>query len=107
MNNEPVAWNYNDKNLHPTTITFHNVNSDWVMKITADRKIIVNEDVEVSKAAQAVLDAMKPLLVKSHPVKELTDEEIRHIQAQCHLKDVGYDGFIMRFARAILRKAQE
>jgi len=43
----------------------------------------------------------------THPVKELTDEEIRHIQAQCHLKDVGYDGFIMRFARAILRKAQE
>jgi hypothetical protein len=38
---------------------------------------------------------------------ELTDEEIRHIQAICHLKDVGYDGFIMRFARAILRKAQE
>jgi hypothetical protein len=37
---------------------------------------------------------------------ELTDEEIRHIQAICHLKDVGYDGFIMRFARAILRKAQ-
>ena len=41
------------------------------------------------------------------PFKELTDEEIRHIQAQCHLKDVGYDGFIMRFARAILLKAQE
>ena len=38
---------------------------------------------------------------------ELTDEEIRHIQAICHLKDVGYDNFIMRFARAILRKAQE
>jgi hypothetical protein len=37
----------------------------------------------------------------------LTDEEIRHIQAICHLKDVGYDNFIMRFARAILRKAQE
>ena len=39
--------------------------------------------------------------------KQLTDEEIRHIQAQCHLKNVGYDNFIMRFARAILRKAQE
>jgi len=38
---------------------------------------------------------------------ELTDEEIRHIQAICHLKDVGYNNFIMRFARAILRKAQE
>jgi hypothetical protein len=43
----------------------------------------------------------------THPVKELTDKEIRHIQAICHLKDVGYDNFIMRFARAILRKAQE
>ena len=42
----------------------------------------------------------------ANPV-ELTDEEIRHIQAICHLKDVGYDNFIMRFARAILRKAQE
>ena len=40
-------------------------------------------------------------------MRELTDEEIRHIQAICHLKDVGYDNFIMRFARAILRKAQE
>ena len=40
-------------------------------------------------------------------MRELTDEEIRHIQAQCHHKDVGYDGFIMRFARAILRKASE
>ena len=40
-------------------------------------------------------------------MRELTDEEIRHIQAQCHLKNVGYDNFIMRFARAILRKVQE
>ena len=45
--------------------------------------------------------------VEMDVVNELTDEEIRHIQAICHLKDVGYDGFIMRFARAILRKAQE
>ena len=45
--------------------------------------------------------------LNTHPVKELTDEEIRHIQAQCHLKNVGYDNFIMRFARAILRKVQD
>ena len=45
--------------------------------------------------------------VEMNVVKELTDEEIRHIQAICHLKDVGYDNFIMRFAYAILRKAQE
>ena len=51
-----------------------------------------------------VEDGRKP---NTNLVKELTDEEIRHIQAICHLKDVGYDNFIMRFARAILRKAKE
>ena len=50
------------------------------------------------------MDGVTPLY--THPA-ELTDEEILHIQAICHLKDVGYDNFIMRFARAILRKAQE
>jgi DNA repair exonuclease SbcCD ATPase subunit len=39
--------------------------------------------------------------------KQLTDAEIRTIQDMCHLKNVGYNNFIMRFARAILRKAQE
>jgi hypothetical protein len=43
----------------------------------------------------------------THPVKELTDAEIRTIQDMCHLKNVGYNSFIMRFAKAILRKAQE
>jgi hypothetical protein len=56
---------------------------------------------------QADKDAPNAIPLYTHPVKELTDEEIRHIQAQCHLKNVGYDNFIMRFARAILRKAQE
>ena len=44
---------------------------------------------------------------KAASVKELTDAEIRTIQDMCHLKNVGYNNFIMRFARAILRKAQE
>jgi hypothetical protein len=34
----------------------------WVMRITADRRIEVNEDVEVTEAAQKVLDAMRCLL---------------------------------------------
>ena len=50
---------------------------------------------------------MDKIPLYTHPAKELTDEEIRHIQAICHLKDVGYDNFIMRFAKAILKKAQE
>jgi hypothetical protein len=43
----------------------------------------------------------------THPAKTLTDAEIRTIQDMCHLKNVGYNTFIMRFARAILKKAQE
>lgn len=46
----------------PNTITFHNSNVDWVMRITADRRIEVNEGVEVTEAAQKVLDAMQQLL---------------------------------------------
>ena len=46
----------------PNTITFYNSNVDWVMRITADRRIEVNEDVEVTEAAQKVLDAMQHLL---------------------------------------------
>ena len=48
--------------MTPNTITFHNTNADWVMRITADRRIEVNEDVEVTEAAQKVLDAMQYLL---------------------------------------------
>lgn len=33
----------------------------------------------------------------------LSDELIKDIQAMCHLNNVGYDTFIMRFARAIER----
>lgn len=46
----------------PNTIVFHNSNVDWVMRITADRRIEVNEGVEVTEVAQKVLDAMQQLL---------------------------------------------
>ena len=58
----------------PNTITFHNSNADWVMRITADRRIEVNEDVEVTETAQKVLDAMQPLLKAQR--KPLSDEEL-------------------------------
>ena len=78
--NEPVAWMY-EKPSGASKLSFVQDKMLW--------------------------DDMKETPLYTHPVKELTDEEIRHIQAICHLKDVGYDNFIMRFARAILRKAQE
>ena len=66
----------------------------------------INQQQEEKKALYYLVKSLR--MGKLLPVfKVLTDEEIRHIQAICHLKDVGYDGFIMRFARAILLKAQE
>jgi hypothetical protein len=82
MNNEPVAWWARNRN-------------------TGVGYVQTNQPTRMDKVSNEYL----PLY--THPAKTLTDEEIRHIQAQCHLKDVGYDTFIMRFARAILRKAQE
>ena len=35
---------------------------EWVMRITADRRIEVNEDVTVTESAQAVLEAVQKLL---------------------------------------------
>jgi len=46
----------------PNTIAFHSNNVDWVMRITADRRIEVNEGVEVTEAARLVLDAMQGML---------------------------------------------
>jgi len=108
MNDEPVAWNYNGPNNAPNTITFNNVNSDWVMQITADKKIIVNEDIEVSDAAQAVLDALQLLLLKAHPAN-LTDEEILEVfESPFHPNTTGkINDEVIAFARAILKKAQE
>ena len=80
MNNEPVAWMYERPN-GSAKLTF----------------------VREPMAGTVVTET--PLYL--HPAKTLTDAEIRTIQDMCHLKNVGYNTFIMRFARAILRKAQE
>jgi predicted RNA binding protein with dsRBD fold (UPF0201 family) len=71
----------------PNTITFHNINADWAMRITADRRIEVNEDVEVTEAAQKVLDAMQYLLKAQRTWVDLTDEEIQVVAKQARSKD--------------------
>jgi len=64
----------------PTALTFNGGNSEWVMRITADRRIEVNEDVEVTEAAQKVLDALQHLIKPAQrPWVGLTDEEIKEI----------------------------
>ena len=55
--------------------TTHNEAPKWVMRITADRRIEVNEDVEVTEAAKKVLEAMQYLLAQQRTWVGLTDEE--------------------------------
>jgi hypothetical protein len=49
-------------NAEPNSITFSASSGTWVMRITADRRIEVNEDVDVTEAAQTVLDALQHML---------------------------------------------
>jgi predicted RNA binding protein with dsRBD fold (UPF0201 family) len=49
--------------MTPNTIEFKTTSS-WVMRITADRRIEVNEDVDVTEAAKKVLEAMQLMLDK-------------------------------------------
>ena len=63
--------------MTPNTIEFRSTSDNtWVMRITADGRIEVNEDVEVTEAAQKVLDAMQYLLKAQRTWVGLTDEEI-------------------------------
>tara|TARA_R110000868_G_scaffold408223_1_gene690795 strand:- start:274 stop:888 length:615 start_codon:yes stop_codon:yes gene_type:complete len=70
-----------EEHMTPNTIEFRSTSSDntWVMRITADRKIEVNEDVDVTFAAQKVLDAMQYLLEAQRTWVGLTDEEVRDL----------------------------
>ena len=54
-----------------TDSTLH---STWVMRITKDRRIEVNEDVEVTEAAKKVLETMQHMLTPQR--KPLTDEQM-------------------------------
>jgi hypothetical protein len=51
----------------PNTITFNNYDTEWVMRITADRKIEVNPNVGIDESAKAVLNAVQELLLKNNP----------------------------------------
>ena len=77
MNNEPVAWQVAEMNF----------------------------DIEESAIEMAKVYGDEIIPLYTHPVKELTDEEI--LKLTC---EHGLDGELMvfnDFARAILRKAQE
>lgn len=88
----------------PTALTFNGGNSEWVMRITADRRIEVNEDVEVTEAAQKVLDALQHLIKPAQrPWVSLTDEQIRECFQQMYDAQANWTVF----ARVLLAKSKE
>ena len=88
--------------MTPNTIQFNTQNNTWVMRITADRRIEVNEDVEVTEAAKKVLEAMQWMLDnQKRPWVGLTEEEILKIYS----KPCGSD--YIDYARAIEAKLKE
>ena len=65
-----------DKNTIEFRTTHNKLHNTWVMRITADRRIEVNEDVEVTEAAKKVLEAMQWVLDKQkRPWVGLTEDE--------------------------------
>jgi len=80
MNNEPVAWMelyYGEPN-----------NLSWT-------------DAELKDSGEVY----KTVPLYTHPVKELTDEEITEIAKDCGYANAYH--YNIRFAKAILRKAQD
>jgi hypothetical protein len=63
----------NEYEIKTTSNTLANT---WVMKITADRRIEVNEDVEVTEAAKKVLEAMQRMF--GTQIKELERDAARY-----------------------------
>ena len=96
--------------MTPNTIEFritHNEAPKWVMKITADRRIEVNEDVEVPEAAKKVLEAMQWMLDKQkRQWVGLTDEEQSFIYDQVK-QIVDSKPFWVRFADAVEAKLKD
>ena len=76
--------------MTPNTIEFRSTSDNtWVMRITADRKIEVNEDVDVTFAAQKVLDAMQYLLKAQRTWLGLTDQQLRTEFGKLYPNDIG------------------
>ena len=95
--------------MTPNTIEFQTTSNTlmdgWVMRITADRRIEVNEDVDVNEAAKKVLEAMQLMLDNQKRTwVGLTDDEIVLIVAECAASHQHTD---IHFARAIEAKLKE
>lgn len=74
-----------DKLQEPNTITFSTSSADWVMRITADRRIEVNEGVEVTETAQKVLEAMQWMLKPAQEPSHIVQSNGKHSPLLTHM----------------------
>ena len=72
---------------------------EWVMRITADRRIEVNEGITVTEAAQKVLEALQTLLEQPEQ-KPLTEEEAHALIMQDYCIEEYY-GSAMELIRRV------
>ena len=103
MNNKPVAWINLDRFKNEALYLADCVSENKVDNMGITTPLYTHP---AKTLTDDPLVNFKPVW-QEKPELTLTDAEIRTIQDMCHLKNVGYNTFIMRFAKAILRKAQE
>ena len=114
MKNEPVAW-IDPKELDMAVSTSVTKNRQFKSDIplyVKPQKYCPSENNEAYEkgfidgmAKQRDSKVQQMVEGYTHPVKELTDEEITDVFVECLLPDGEFDEH--EFARAILRKAQE
>ena len=85
--------------MTPNSIEFrttpNELHNTWVMRITADKRIEVNEGVEVTETAKKVLEAMQWMLDKQKRTWQgLTDEQF--LEA-CQMAEAG--NYMVAFQR--------
>ncbi len=95
--------------MTPNTIEFKTTSNTlmdgWVMRITADRRIEVNENVEVTEAAKKVLEAMQLMLDNQKRTwVGLTEEDLKLLSAEWRIV---YGAWMDDFARDIEAKLKE
>ena len=98
--NEPVAWAVWEGSPHD--LFFYKEEADELCRLKGgDAKTVPLYTHPVSQYKAITNTKIEPTVVSyTHPVKELTDEEIDAVW-------FSYKGDIKDFARAILRKAQD
>jgi hypothetical protein len=92
--------------MTPNTIQFTSTDSEWIMRITADRRIEVNENVEVTEAAQKVLDAIQHLLAaQRNKLIEAEREECAKVLDEMAAQDKHSNYYVVA-ARAIRARSK-